>query len=214
MTHFPFISISSYLVFDLINIFFVLIIVSYVISAIIKRINATKRIEKLTIYADGLKTRIAQSVDLKAKNKYEKKIEKIEKKIEDLRLFTTPKKSFSQTDQLRYRLKITHHLLVATIMIALIITSFAWGSYKTMRIYSEDNSNLCKEIGDLQAKIGDLEYKAECLDWYAENTRLVIADEGALHNTYHKFGCEKVYEAKGIKIFNDGVVIDNPKYTK
>ena len=206
--------ISSYLIIDLINIFFVLLIVSYVIFAIIRRINATKRIEKLTIFADGVKTRIAQSVDLKAKNRYEKKIEKIEEKIEDLKLFTTPKKSFSQVEKLRYKLKITQYLLFAIIMITLIITSFAWGTYKNYTLYSEDNSNLCEEIGDLQAKIGDLEYKAEYLDWYTDNTRLVIADEGALHNTYHKFGCEKVFDAKGVQIFSDATVTNNPKYTK
>ena len=214
MIHLPFISISSYLIFDLINIFFVLLIVSYVIFVIIRRINATKRIEKLTIFIDGLKKRTDQLVDLKEKNRYEKKIEKIERKIEDIKLFTTPKKNFSKVEKLRYKLKITQHVLFSIIIITLIITSFAWGTYKIYTIYSEDNSHLCEEIGDLHAKIDDLEYKAECLDWYTENTRLVIADEGDLHNTYHKFGCEKIYEAKGIKIFSDGAVIDNPKYTK
>lgn len=197
-----------------ISIFICLIIIALVVFAVIKRINASKRMGELTIFADRLKKTIAQSADTKLKNSYEKKLKKIERKIEDLRLLTIPKKCFSQTDQLRYRLKISHRLLVATTIIALIVFFFALGFYDDLIYYREDNSNLCEEIGDLQAKIGDLEYKAESLDWYAENTRLLIADEGALHNTYHKFGCEKVYEAKGIKIISDGAVIDNPKYIK
>ena len=214
MIHFPTIRISSYLLFDLITIFFVLLIMSYALFTIIRRINAPKHIEELTIFADGLKKSISQSVDIKTKNRHEKKLKKVESKIEYLKLLTTPKKSFSQAEKLCYKLKITHRLLLATIMVALIITFFAWGTYKNYSLYSESNSDLCKEISDLQVKIDDLEYKAECLDWYTNNTRLVIADDGNLNNTYHKFGCEKLYEANGIQIFMKEDVIDSPLYTK
>ncbi|MBR3941809.1 MAG: hypothetical protein IKJ55_00495, partial [Clostridia bacterium] len=181
--------------------------------AIIKRITARKRIEELTIFANGLKKSIAQSVDINAQNRYEKKLKKLERKIEDLRLITTPKKNFSREDQLRYMLKITRNILVGTIIIALLTTSYALGFYRSMNFYMEDNSNLYEEINDLEVKITNLEYKKDCFDWYNKKVKIVIANEGPLYKTYHTYDCEK-WRGCDVWMYNKEQVINNSEYTK
>ena len=197
-------------------VFLIVLIISYMMYIICKKPrNISKKIEELIVRADGLKTLISNSAVEKNRRSYEKKLKKVENKIENLKLYTISKTQYSQTDKLCYKLKITRRLLLATTIIALTTSFFAIYFYKGYVNNKERANVLWSENFRLNNDLGAFEAgHYETIGWLETNVRIVVADENSpLFRTYHSYDCDK-WQDYSYWVYKTEQVVNNDTYIK
>lgn len=80
-----------------------------------------------------------------------------------------------------------------------------------------ENDQLTSDLSNAQSGYDDLaedyEYLQSKAEWFDKNARIVIADEGYLYMTYHKYDCD-LWDDSSYWIHNIEWVENDPEYTE